>query len=176
MGTLYLEMFQTANTSSDFNEMLITAYVNKDNYLHEVAAKPKLIREPKKSSVISTTNYDEMLVIMALEKMPAEMAGFSKKYESWRNVGWILKNTFENEQGWDLFDRFSKLGTDSYDFVRNRELWDSWKTKDEVENPLGMGSLIEMLKKENKQLYADIQKEVKSKKNMDVKKAAKDQE
>ena len=55
--------------------MLITAYVNKDNYLHKVAPKPKPIREQKKSTVISTTNYDEMLVIMALEKMTTEMGG-----------------------------------------------------------------------------------------------------
>ena len=141
-------------------------------------ANLKASNETKKESETGTTdtNYDEMLVKLAIEK--GLMTEFAKKYDDWRPIGYILKNTFvDDEMGWNLFDTFSKLADtgkiDSpYKPEKNRELWDSWEHREKVDNPkgyrLGIGALVDKLKKKDKSAFAEIEKQLKSMRKKDA--------
>ena len=154
------------HVTGEFNDMVITAFVDPNNYFHEVvpAQITKPVKQPKISKCDNT--YDEMLISMAIDQ--GLMTEFSKSFETWRNIGWIIKNTFNEVKGWELFDRFSQLTPASYDPSKNKEMWDSWKAKADVQNPIGMGSLVDMLKKVNKPVLSEIQKEIKAQRKADT--------
>lgn len=129
------------------------------------AASTPPVSTPKASTVVTQTDTtaDEMFVNLAIEK--GLMTQYATDYGSWRDVGFTLKNTFSDEKGWELFDKFSRLAGNKYsemDYIENRDKWDSWKSKGEVANPIGMGSLIRKLKETHKDEVAGIQKEIKS--------------
>ena len=153
-----------------FEDMLISV-TNPDNEVYAPIAQTKPVPTPTpKSNKVSTakhsdTTSDEMLANMAMDR--GLMTKYSKKgeYNEWTKIGWIFKNTFEDEKGWELFDKFSRLAGNDYgeiDYLNNRETWDKFKQKHEHNNPIGMGSLIQMLDKDNKKEFKEIQKEIKS--------------
>ena len=168
------------STSEVFEDMLISV-TDPDNevYAPEVIKQPKPAPKPKpaaKTGDTADTSADEMLVNMAIDR--GLLTGFSKDYGDWIRVGWVLKNTFDDAKGWELFDRFCRLAGTKYNdlqYLENWDVWDSWKSKDQVENPIGMGSLIKMLEKDHKKELKEIQKECRSFQRTQVQNAEKTQ-
>jgi hypothetical protein len=78
--------------------------------------------------------------------------------QGWRDVGFILKNTFDDEKGWKLFDKFSRLDDPKpegkYDEAINREYWDKWKSSEGKK--LTMGRLDKMLKEIDTAAVAEV--------------------
>jgi hypothetical protein len=155
------------SVSDKFNDMLISVYINEENAIWKPAEpEPKKQPTPKRSTtdtaVASETSVEKMQVNMFMDR--GLMTAFSKDYANWINVGFILKNTFTDDEGWELFDKFCRLAGTKYSdlqYIENKTVWDSWKSKDQVENPIGMGSLIKMLEKDHKKELKEIQKECK---------------
>jgi hypothetical protein len=173
-----LREYLTDAVSGNFNDMLITAFVNPENHFHEVIPEerpsPTSSTTPKTSSGNNETKYDELLVNTAIEK--GLLTSISKEGgNEWRLLSWELMNSFDDETAYALYDKFNKLDdrssfTTKYDPIKNKELWDSWKTKqNSVEKPRGMGSFIARLKKIDKSTLAEIQKEIKQIKKEDMK-------
>ena len=105
-------------------------------------------------------NYDRIYFERFMEE--GLLDNYSKKYETWRNIGFILKNEFK-EEGWELFKEFSALDPERGEFDASRELecrehWDKWEEK--PAKPLGIGTLISMVRKDHKEKYIEIHKEI----------------
>ena len=167
--------------SDKFDDMLITAFTNQSNFLWKVAkpTEPAVTRTFKvtgKSETHSNTKYEEMFINLAIEK--GIMNKFAEEYQPWITIGWVLKNTFDDAKGWELFDAFSALTQkngnyeirNKYDQFKNREYWDSWKSKSEIKKPVSMGTLKNMIKEEKEylQIYKEINKEIQEEKCKDI--------
>ena len=67
-------------------------------------------------------------------------------WEKWRNIGFIIYHEL-NEEGFDLFDNFSKL-SDKYNKKKVKDFWKS--IKDNNDKPMTIKSLMLAAKKDNK--------------------------
>ena len=66
--------------------------------------------------------FDEIRAYV--EALPDSMAGSGG---DWLDIGMgIYHETGGSEEGWELFDEFSRKGGDSYDERMNRKRWESW--------------------------------------------------
>ena len=53
----------------------------------------------------------------------------SQNYDSWVRMGLFIKGHFgDNDESYQLFDNFSKLGNNYEKNEKNREIWDGVKT------------------------------------------------
>lgn len=68
----------------------------------------------------------------------------SGQYEDWIRIGWAIKNTFNDSTLWHTF---SKLGGKAYDRISVQDCWDNMEIR---EDGLGMGSIIEYMRKTDK--------------------------
>ena len=112
--------------------------------------------------VTSDTQYDKMLFELGLNGGLLTKA--SSEYNKWRNVGYILKNTFGDEEGWKLYDTFSQLTTKiNYNKSDNKTFWDN--IDDTPSNPLRMGTLVQMMSDVDADKLKDIQRQVAAARN-----------
>lgn len=80
-------------------------------------------------------------VVMYLVKLPASAA---EDGAQWLKIGMALYHQFSGgEQGWELFDEFSKQCTEKYDARTNRKRWESFGRSKRA-NPVTFASVIEM--------------------------------
>jgi len=150
---------------------------NTDNYFAFFTSKfaeehaQSTNKKPEvKNTVVSTTSTnvntksDEFLIRRIIESgIVTSWASGTK----WTEFGWVLKNTFEDKLGWELFDLFSKLDTKEYDLISNRAKWDSWKVRDDLRTKKNIGWLIKSLQKTDKDKITVIQQEFKQQKKQE---------
>ena len=59
----------------------------------------------------------------------------SQNYDSWVRMGLFIKGHFgDNDESYQLFDNFSKLGNNYEKNGKNREIWDGFKTDQNYDN------------------------------------------
>ena len=149
-----------------FEGSCISAFVPDNAVVYTAPPPEKQPTVPHISSEHSDDQqYDRMLFEKCLESGLFKPA--SKTYPEWRNVAFILKKTFGDEEGWELFDAFSKQDqpkpVGKYDICDNKEFWD--KLTDDHPNPLGMGTLVQMMSEVDADKLKDIQRQVAAAKN-----------
>ena len=101
-------------------DIIISAFIPKD-------AKKLDIEIPKneivpKNEMINVSSDDKKFIELALEK--GLFSQRTDSYKNWTETGWAFKNVL-GEDGWSLFDTFSKLSPSHYDISSNKDFWDS---------------------------------------------------
>ena len=76
-----------------------------------------------------------------LDLIPSDAAGCPDRW--WRIGMGICHETQGSEEGWQLFDNFSKRAPEKYDQQKNRTRWDSFG-KSSRENPITIGTVREL--------------------------------
>lgn len=81
----------------------------------------------------------EMLTAL-VKRIPASCA---ESIDSWRDVGMAIAHQTEgSEEGWKLFDKWSKRSPDNYDAAGNRAQWDNFVARSgKTSNPIRVGTL-----------------------------------
>ena len=127
--------------------------------LHETTLLPKLpeIAIGKLISMSQELDEDDALLgaiaeqplDLTQEEIQAYMKRLTKEHaeegSTWLRVGMALSHQFANgEDGWQLFDTFSKLAPNKYDRKMNRKRWESF-AKSKRTKPVTFASIIEMV-------------------------------
>ena len=81
----------------------------------------------------------------------------SVEYETWSQMGWAIKNSYGDE-GFPLFDRFSRLCPAKYNTNEVREFWEDINM--ERHKKLTEGSIRHWAKEENPAVYKQIEDEM----------------
>jgi hypothetical protein len=88
----------------------------------------------------------------------------------WLNMGWMLKNQFDNLDMWDRFSERDKIIRGKASKYNKQDVKDEWDKMDNNPNGLKFGSFVEWIKKDDKLKADKIIKEVAALKKEDKKK------
>jgi len=150
-----------------FEGLVISAFIPENAFLLpelQGVENPKTHTNNIVCNKTETNNYNRIYVERFLEE--GLLDKYSVEYIDWRNIGFILKYEFK-EDGWELFKVFSNLTPSKYDELSCRDHWDKWD--ENPAKPLTIASLINMVKKDNKEKYTEIHKEINKLKAQDKK-------
>jgi hypothetical protein len=78
----------------------------------------------------------------------------SNSYDDWRNVGFAIKSSLKGEDGFKLFDKFSRLNIEKYDEEYTKNFWTT--IKDTNKKPITIGSLKKWAKNADSEKYKEI--------------------
>jgi len=145
-----------------FQQSIISSSIPEDAVLfslpekkEESDVKNQATTTPKNSS-LSFSEKDKkrskMYFDLFMEK--GVLYRYASEYASWRDIGFILRYEFGEDDGYGLFDDFSKLCRSKYDSVENRKWWNT--IKEGHDKPITFASLIYMVKRDNPEIYEEI--------------------
>lgn len=135
--------------------------------LHEADMFPTLPVEIIKRLNAPVTAQDDDDILSVISSQPLditmdEVKAYMNKLtpdhaaesDTWLKVGFGLSHqTQGNDEGWELFDKFSCLAPEKYDKRKNKARWDSFR-KENRANPTTFASVIKMVGG-NKVIVAD---------------------
>ena len=120
---------------------LITAFIDEGAFIWEeqIPERPAYVGG---EAPIRNVEKDREIFNAGIELLKPYAQG--GQYDSWIRIGWAIKNVFNDATLWHAF---SKLGGKAYDRSTVQDYWNDFETQP---NGLGMGSIIEYMRKTDK--------------------------
>jgi len=141
-----------------FEQSCISAFIPADATLYQLPAEPVRAVQPI-NDVISTSSGSVNRLAFESGLLSGLLNTASTQYTPWRNVGFALKYEFGHEEGWPLFDEFSKLCSSKYDVHSNKEFWDN--IKPDHSNPVKFGTIMQLMKEADIDKFKTLQGQLK---------------
>jgi len=156
----------------NFEGLVISSFINENVFqlpdIPEILETKPVTESKNTIQYEGDKKYDKMYFDMFLER--GALDKYYNGYDTWRTIGFMLRYEFGDNMGWKMLEGFSKRDSryiiEGYD-DKNRTFWNS--LKDNVSNPVKMGTLINMVKKDNKHIYTEVHMEINRLKKEDKK-------
>jgi hypothetical protein len=145
--------FIAENTSQSNGDLIISeSDVSENTSQSDLFKLPKGNENKKIDNIDIEKNYNIIKTCLdnGLLNQRANM-----DYDAWRNVGFAIRHsTKKSKKGYELWLQFSKINEDKFEEKETKNLWT--KTKDKLDNPITIGSLIKWAKDCNLELYNSL--------------------
>jgi hypothetical protein len=142
-------------TGEGYNDLTLFGVIES---LHEPETFPELPVEVVKrlNAPSSAAEDDDLLSAIAAQPLDIsidEVEAYMNKLtpshaeesDTWLKVGFALSHqTGGSDEGWLMFDKFSRLSPEKYDKRRNKTRWESFK-KETRANPITFASVIKLV-------------------------------
>lgn len=148
-----------------FNKTVISSFIPENAIIYE--REDMEIKAPElKAPEQNINDYDFKKVNDFIEAGVFDR--LSGEYKDWVNMGFALFNSFDDENGWTLFNAFSNRNS-KYDEDKNKEWWDKMVASIQPEKKLTIKSIFKWAKDEDKDEYNRINEKYKKQKQREIK-------
>ena len=118
-----------------FNEIKPTNFLNYVEKVEEKEIKTEKIKIKKSSGNSSKKDLEYIRKAIEDGYLDEKAKG---SYDDWRDVGFIIKHTSNNDEGLEVFNLFSQINQSKYDPDYTKSFW---KVKETLKKPLTIATL-----------------------------------
>ena len=118
----------------------------------EAEPQPQPQPQPQLTEILVNLTEDAKFIDSCIER--GLLSHMSNSYDDWRNVGFAIKSSLKGEDGFNLFNKFSKINVQKYDEDYTTKFWAT--IKDNNKKPITIGSLKKWVKLADPEKYKEI--------------------
>lgn len=160
---------EIAEMSTELYNKLLAVKGKKIEQIEQVEVKVEkiVVKAKKVENSLKSTGNDNDSFSNNLDHLELLLNLLAKKrfdeYNYWSKIGMVIKYHFDSDEGFNLFDKFSKTSKKYTNRDDTKKIWDSFKN--ESDKQLKYGTLMMYAKEDN---YKDFIKLLTNKDNKDV--------